>query len=61
MSAEPHPHPADHPLLQASIQALRAYLAASAEERPYRERQQLARVWLAAARRLYADSQTAPQ
>ena len=37
---------------QAAIEAMRAYFTATAQARPRRERQELARQWLAAVRRL---------
>lgn len=37
---------------QAAIEAMQAYFAATAQARPRRERQELARQWLAAVRRL---------
>ena len=42
---------------QAALAAMQAYFTATAQSRPYRERQQLAREWLAAVRRLRVTTQ----
>ncbi|MFO1420611.1 MAG: hypothetical protein U1F59_06705 [Candidatus Competibacteraceae bacterium] len=42
---------------RAALEAMRAYFAATAQARPRRERQRLAREWLAAVRRLRTSTQ----
>ncbi|MDQ5911418.1 MAG: hypothetical protein QG599_3515 [Pseudomonadota bacterium] len=45
-----NPLPIAEQLAYASLQALRAYLDAIAEQRPYQERRQLAHTWMTMAR-----------
>lgn len=42
---------------QAALEAMRAYFTATAQARPWRERQRLAQEWLMAVRRLRTSAQ----